>query len=242
MTQARISIKDDRKKRWFWIDNQVFNGHAAKMKPSGIAVYCVLLRHTDNVTAQTWPSIRTIADELGLSTTTVNEALNRLEDLQLIQVERPGAPKGNIYTVLEPPHVLEFDVSENDTCVAENDTYVANFTTHVSKTDTELNTTTKHNSKHNNKRNVVALSSLSPEQTISYNTLIEAGVTKETSRHIAEEIEPPRISQVCLAARLKEGITDKPAWIVAALKEGWEVNAVSEKKSAIDPFAGTREL
>ena len=150
--QARISIKDDRKKRWLWMDNRVFNGFAADMKPSGIAVYCALLRHVNNSTAKAWPSMRTIADKLGLSTTTVNDALKRLECLKLISVTRPGSPQGNTYTVLEVPHVSETDVSETDT-YQKLTHYVSETDTYVSETDTELNLLTKLRTKQRKPKN-----------------------------------------------------------------------------------------
>jgi len=68
-------------------------------------------------------------------------------------------------------------------------------------------------------------SSLSPKQQASYATLVATGVSEEAAKRIAEKVEPVRVQEVCLAATLKEGITDKAGWIVSALSNGWAVRA-----------------
>lgn len=86
-----------------------------------------------------WPSVRRIAADLGLSATTVQKALDKLEELKLIEVERSGG-KVNLYHL-----PLVGTVSETDT-PADWGVY-QEMTRTVSETDTELEQGTRREPK-----------------------------------------------------------------------------------------------
>jgi DNA-binding transcriptional MocR family regulator len=74
---------------WYWIPKVVIQDYAPKVGVMGVAVYNFLASMADR--SQTcFPSQQYVADHLGLSRSTVNRALKRLEGHSLIRKEGRG--------------------------------------------------------------------------------------------------------------------------------------------------------
>jgi len=106
--KERIRIVDRRKPRYFRVDNELFDdGHAARMKPSGLAVYLCLCRHADYDTNDCYPSYQTIAKKCGVSRPTVINHCKRLAQLGYIETEHNFNSNGdfmsNTFYLLELP-------------------------------------------------------------------------------------------------------------------------------------------
>lgn len=81
------------KGKFFQILNEMLDDPRYKVPgkttfPSRFAVYCVLVRRMDAKTRQCYPSRRNIAKLSGLSIRTVDAALEDLEELGLITIQR----------------------------------------------------------------------------------------------------------------------------------------------------------
>ncbi len=74
---------------WYWISKIVIQEYASKVGAMGIAVYNFLASMVDR-NQSCFPSQQYIADHLGLSRSTVNKTLNRLESHFLIRKEGRG--------------------------------------------------------------------------------------------------------------------------------------------------------
>lgn len=102
-----LDIRESRQKGWFFIDNIFVDSFAKKLKTSGIVVYMSLCRHADNKTQECYPTIEGIAKQHAISKSTVIRAIKRLEEFNLIHVEREiierenGVQKKNRYTLLD---------------------------------------------------------------------------------------------------------------------------------------------
>ena len=98
-----MEIRDTRETQWCWIDNEYLNGYAKFLSVSSTAVYLSLCRHADNKTQSCFPSMRLVAEELGVSTKTVERATMELEEWGIISVKRSRKPDGtqanNVYTL-----------------------------------------------------------------------------------------------------------------------------------------------
>lgn len=102
-----LEIREARQKGWFFVDNLFIDSFAKKLKTSGIVVYMSLCRHADNKTQECFPSIEGIAKQHTISKSTVIRAIKKLEQYNLIHVEREtterenGVQKKNRYTLLD---------------------------------------------------------------------------------------------------------------------------------------------
>jgi len=74
---------------WYWISKIVIQEYTSKVGAMGIAVYNFLASMADR-SQSCFPSQQYIADHLGLSRSTVNKTLNRLESHFLIRKEGRG--------------------------------------------------------------------------------------------------------------------------------------------------------
>ena len=98
----KYTVRDKRKPGWFWVNREILEHFAPIIKPSGIAVYCVLCLHADNNSQRCYPSHATLAALTGLSTRAIPDVLARLVEAGLIHVEsRAAAGKSNVYTLLD---------------------------------------------------------------------------------------------------------------------------------------------
>ena len=112
-------IRDMRRTRWFFVDNDLIDRFLPKMGASAFAVYAVLCRMAGNKTQDCWPSHATISAKTGLSVNTIRAGLIKLEELGLLAVEQrlrdDGSQTSNLYTLLEPPAEIEEALSDSGT-------------------------------------------------------------------------------------------------------------------------------
>lgn len=107
--------RDRRRRHTFWIDDRVIDDFAPAMGryPFGsaaLAIYAVLARRADR-DGESWPRLRSIAEQAATSERTVRRALHLLELLGLVEVTacyESGSQRqtSNLYTLLTPPEVL----------------------------------------------------------------------------------------------------------------------------------------
>jgi predicted transcriptional regulator len=99
-----MEIRDNRDKEWFWLDNQYLNGYAKHLGMSCTVVYLSLCRFANNSTQQCFPSMETIAEQNGVHRSTVMRAIKKLEEWNIIRVDKSKKPDGtqanNVYTLL----------------------------------------------------------------------------------------------------------------------------------------------
>jgi len=99
-----MEIRDSRHKEWFWLDNEYLNGYAKHLGMSCTVVYLSLCRHANNQTQKCFPSMDLIAEENGISKDTVIRAVKKLEEWNIISVQRGknvlGQQENNVYTLL----------------------------------------------------------------------------------------------------------------------------------------------
>ena len=98
-------ISKKKKQPFFMVENILFrDGHAAKMKLSGLAVYLCLVMHADN-NNECWPSYNTIAKLCGQSRRSVITTTKRLKELEYIDIEHSHKENGdfasNTITILD---------------------------------------------------------------------------------------------------------------------------------------------
>ena len=101
-----MKIRDKRQKEWFIVDNIYLNGYAKIFGPIGTSVYISLCRHVDNETQKCFPSMATIAEEIGSSRNTISKYIKMLEEYNLISVvetydTKNKKRKNNVYTLLD---------------------------------------------------------------------------------------------------------------------------------------------
>lgn len=88
-------------KNFFMVANRIFE---LGLKPKEFAVFCCLLRHSDD-RMQCFPSRRLIAKECGISLTTVDSALDKLVSMGLINKvsrnRKDGSRSSNRYKVAD---------------------------------------------------------------------------------------------------------------------------------------------
>ena len=80
-------MRDKREKGWFWVENFLIDNEF--LKPMERLLYMVLARHSDNDTAESFPSIETLCKKTGLKDKrTVVVHLKNLENFGLIIIEK----------------------------------------------------------------------------------------------------------------------------------------------------------
>lgn len=85
---------------WFHIvRGMIYRGLLRDMTPMGWAVYCVLKAHTDLESGQSRPSIKRIADLIGVSHDTIQRTMKHLIEMDIVRVEKRG--KSNEYHLKE---------------------------------------------------------------------------------------------------------------------------------------------
>lgn len=87
---GNIIVRDQRQPGWFYVDNEILDRYAGQIGAYGLAVYCVISRHSKNQVAKL--SQRDIAASLGISHDRVGKSFRTLGDLDLIFVEVPERP------------------------------------------------------------------------------------------------------------------------------------------------------
>jgi len=98
-----VEIRDAREKDWFWLDNEYLNGYARLLGIYASSVYLSLCRHADNRTQRCFPSMRLIAEELGISAKTVERATKVLGEWGIVIIAKSrgkdGRQANNVYTL-----------------------------------------------------------------------------------------------------------------------------------------------
>jgi hypothetical protein len=105
-----IRVVDRRRPRHFRVDNELYDdGHAARMKPSGLSVYLCLCRHADYDTNDCYPSYQTIARKCGIGRSTVIRHCKRLAQFGYMEIEHNfnsnGDNASNTFFINELPNI-----------------------------------------------------------------------------------------------------------------------------------------
>jgi len=104
MQQQLFKVRDKRNKGWFYLDNEYLNGIGKHLGPTGIAVYVSLCRHADQ-DQKCFPSQEKIAEEIGSTDRSVRRHLKKLEEFNIIQLEKVRTSRGrwlnNVYYLLD---------------------------------------------------------------------------------------------------------------------------------------------
>lgn len=99
-----FTVREKRKKGWFWLDNEYLNGYGRIFGPVGVAIYVCLCRHCDEE-QKCYPAEKTIAKELNISDRTVRKYLKLFKKYRLIEITRERSKDGkflnNTYWLLD---------------------------------------------------------------------------------------------------------------------------------------------
>lgn len=103
-----FSVNDHRRPPFLWMDINVPRRFARKLGPGPLALYTILASYC-NDSRQCWPSIDTLAADLGVTRNTLKAYKERLECVGLIRAQerifrRPGKKwTGYLFTLLDLP-------------------------------------------------------------------------------------------------------------------------------------------
>jgi len=115
------SIKDG---NWYWIDRTILNNFGKELKPTGIAVYNVLVSYANSKTQSCFPSQTTIAELISVSRKTVIKNIKLLRDLDLISIKKKK--RSFYYFLLKPDVKNEIQGSEEKEPLRVKDGYSIN--------------------------------------------------------------------------------------------------------------------
>jgi len=104
------TVKDQRRRGWYWINNELLDRYADQIGPLGIAVYNALARRADS-NGRCWPSHADIMRLTAIkSRTTVIECLKQLEEVGLIEIQHvEGRPNTYILKDITYEPVQQMD-------------------------------------------------------------------------------------------------------------------------------------
>ena len=71
---------------WYWVSKVILDQYAKKLKPSGLTVYDVLAYFSNSESQTCFPTIKGIANKLGISRSTVKRKISLLKAFDLIKV------------------------------------------------------------------------------------------------------------------------------------------------------------
>lgn len=100
------TLRDDRQRGWFWVEDALFDEHAPALGVYGVAAYCLLARLAD-AKGVSWPSYSYMAKRLKISRRTAMRAVDALVGAGLVEIEEQYEPtpdgntvnKSNRYTL-----------------------------------------------------------------------------------------------------------------------------------------------
>lgn len=101
---------DELQVRHLWIHvvrGLIQEGEIAKVGAVAFCVYVAIKSHTDLQTGNAWPSIATLATQVGVSSDTVERSLKKLVAAGLLKVEKRG--RSNLYSVIEKIQMVSQD-------------------------------------------------------------------------------------------------------------------------------------
>ena len=111
-----IEIRDVRKKQFYRIDDTYLNGYAKIAKPTATAVYNSLCRHAD-INQESFPSIKLLSEEHGITVKSVQRAIKKLRDMNIISYEQVKDERGkwqrNRYILLDKSVWISNTVGQN---------------------------------------------------------------------------------------------------------------------------------
>lgn len=112
MAEDTLILRDRRTEKRYFLDNVIIDHYGPIIGAYGIAVYNVLVRHSNADTGMdSWPSHKTIAHRAGCSVAKVKEVISQLVELKLIvalaRFEKDGGQTSNEYWILEPPAMTD---------------------------------------------------------------------------------------------------------------------------------------
>lgn len=123
----------------FWMDDAILDDYASELGVHGFAVLAVLCRRAGK-NGKSRPSVRRIAEDLGISERQAKRELKKLRDLKLISIETRKDEKGRQlssgYTVLDPPK-REAKPSDNQSPPEDSETPGGEGSVSHPKEDTE---------------------------------------------------------------------------------------------------------
>lgn len=96
---------------WFHIVRaMILNGQLRDMGPNAWAAYCIIKAHTALDTGESWPSIETIADLMGVSKPTAERAVKTLIDDGVVERGRKKGRSGTFKIRESVPMTLQGEV------------------------------------------------------------------------------------------------------------------------------------
>src|SRR3990167_2379541 len=98
--EKNFEVRDLRRKDKFVMDDFYLNGYAKICGIYATGVYVSLCRHA-NKEQEAWPSIKKIAEELGISQTQTRRAIKALAIQNIVVVKRLGKKLNNRYYLLD---------------------------------------------------------------------------------------------------------------------------------------------
>jgi Helix-turn-helix domain len=100
-------VRDARATYHFWVDDVLIDQFGTTLGPHGLALYMALARRSKQ--GKSYPSIRRLTQDTGMSESTVRRAMSRLVTLGLIAItprtDVHGDPTSNLYTLLDLSHL-----------------------------------------------------------------------------------------------------------------------------------------
>jgi len=100
MQELPFKIRDLRKKDKFFVDNVLVNHYAQIIGVYAMGVYIAFCRHADRYQG-CFPSLQTIAKEMGISVRQVSRGIQRLEEHNIVRKQRLGRKMTNRYYLLD---------------------------------------------------------------------------------------------------------------------------------------------
>ncbi|MDD2765860.1 MAG: helix-turn-helix domain-containing protein [Opitutaceae bacterium] len=97
-----IEVRDARGNNRFMIDNAIIDVYGPIIGPYGLALYIAICRHSDRETQESYPRVKTLAKETGMSGRQVHNKLEQLCELGLLRVvSGKEAGQRNVYVLLQ---------------------------------------------------------------------------------------------------------------------------------------------
>ena len=96
-----FQVRDNRGGNWFWLHNAILDSYGPQLGVYALSVYVALCRHAGR-DQTTWVSQGKLAASIGAGRTSVNQAIAKLRDMGLVDVEDRTDEHGrttSIYTL-----------------------------------------------------------------------------------------------------------------------------------------------
>ena len=97
--QEKFEVRDLRQKDQYITDDKFLNGYARFLGIYAVGVYGSLCRHA-NKGQRSWPSIRTMGEELGIGKNSILDAIKRMEFFQIVKKYHIGKMANNRYDLI----------------------------------------------------------------------------------------------------------------------------------------------